>query len=107
MRTMWRKTGHPGFWFLGGNLALCRYWSRMIALQIKALEEGITDYGDRWDGFEMVKTFVWRLWRPCWDFRTDRHSVRRHGKRIKQKNETRCITIHNLIDQKPPQEEAM
>ena len=47
VRTMWRKTGHPGFWFFGGNLALCRYWSRMIALQIKALDEGICDYTDR------------------------------------------------------------
>jgi len=43
----WRKTGHPGFWFFGGNLALCRYWSRMIALQIKGLEEGICKYDDR------------------------------------------------------------
>ncbi|KAF8858429.1 FAD/NAD(P)-binding domain-containing protein [Acephala macrosclerotiorum] len=47
IRTIWRKTGHPGFWFFGGNLALCRYWSRIIALQIKALEEGICDYGER------------------------------------------------------------
>ncbi|KAI9054438.1 hypothetical protein LZ554_001600 [Drepanopeziza brunnea f. sp. 'monogermtubi'] len=47
LRTIWRKSGHPGFWFFGGNLALCRYWSRMIALQIKALEEGICEYGDR------------------------------------------------------------
>ena len=46
LRTMWRRTGHPGFWFFGGNLALCRYYSRMMALQIKALEEGIMDYGD-------------------------------------------------------------
>lgn len=46
-RTLWRKSGHPGFWFFGGNLALCRYWSRMLALQIKALEEGICGYGDR------------------------------------------------------------
>ncbi|KAF7556548.1 hypothetical protein G7Z17_g1382 [Cylindrodendrum hubeiense] len=41
LRTMWRRTGHPGFWFHGGNLALCRYYSRLLALQIKALEEGI------------------------------------------------------------------
>ncbi|KAH7346631.1 dimethylaniline monooxygenase (N-oxide forming) [Rhexocercosporidium sp. MPI-PUGE-AT-0058] len=47
IQTMWRKTGHPGFWFFGGNLALCRYWSRMIALQIKGLEEGICEYADR------------------------------------------------------------
>jgi cation diffusion facilitator CzcD-associated flavoprotein CzcO len=47
LRTIWKKTGHPGFWFHGGNLALCRYWSRMLALQIKALEEGICNYQDR------------------------------------------------------------
>lgn len=46
LRTMWRRTGHPGFWFFGGNLALCRYFSRMMALQIKALEEGIMRYDD-------------------------------------------------------------
>ncbi|PYI22360.1 flavin-binding monooxygenase-like protein [Aspergillus japonicus CBS 114.51] len=41
MRTIWRRSGHPGLWFMGGNLALCRYFSRTLALQIKALEEGI------------------------------------------------------------------
>ncbi|KAI9762029.1 MAG: hypothetical protein M4579_000665 [Chaenotheca gracillima] len=45
-RTMWRRTGHPGFWFFGGNLALCRYFSRLLALQIKALEEGVMKYED-------------------------------------------------------------
>ncbi|KAI3554908.1 hypothetical protein CABS01_11684 [Colletotrichum abscissum] len=40
-RTMWRPTGHPGFWFMGGNLAICRYYSKILALQIKAVEEGI------------------------------------------------------------------
>ncbi|KAK6206873.1 flavin-binding monooxygenase-like protein [Colletotrichum tabaci] len=40
-RAMWRGSGHPGFWFMGGNLALCRYFSKMLALQIKAREEGI------------------------------------------------------------------
>ena len=44
MRTIWRRTGHPGFWFHGGNLALCRYYSKLMALQIKALEEGIAKY---------------------------------------------------------------
>jgi thioredoxin reductase len=43
-RTMWQRSGHPGFWFMGGNLALCRYYSRLLALQIKALEEGLTNY---------------------------------------------------------------
>lgn len=42
MRTIWRRSGHPGFWFMGGNLALCRYYSRLLALQIKAVEEGLT-----------------------------------------------------------------
>ncbi|KAI4273562.1 MAG: hypothetical protein LQ337_004544 [Flavoplaca oasis] len=43
-RTMWRRTGHPGFWFFGGNLALCRFYSRLLALQIKALELGLMKY---------------------------------------------------------------
>lgn len=45
-RTVWRRSGHPGFWFMGGNLALCRYYSRLLALQIKALEVGIASYGE-------------------------------------------------------------
>jgi hypothetical protein len=41
MRTIWQQSGHPGFWFHGGNLAMCRYYSRLLALQIKGLEEGL------------------------------------------------------------------
>ncbi|KAI1358738.1 hypothetical protein F5Y08DRAFT_332866 [Xylaria arbuscula] len=41
MRTMWQRSGHPGFWFHGGNLAICRYYSKLLALQIKGLEEGL------------------------------------------------------------------
>jgi hypothetical protein len=44
VRTIWRRSGHPGFWFMGGNFALCRYYSRLLALQIKALEENIATY---------------------------------------------------------------
>ncbi len=40
-RGMWRGSGHPGFWFFGGNLALCRFYSRLTALQIKAREVGL------------------------------------------------------------------
>ncbi|KAH7069165.1 hypothetical protein BKA63DRAFT_102280 [Paraphoma chrysanthemicola] len=40
-RTMWQRSGHPGLWFMGGNLAISRYYSRLLALQIKAIEEGI------------------------------------------------------------------
>jgi thioredoxin reductase len=42
-RTIWQKSGHPGFWFMGGNLALCRYYSRILALQIKGIEEGLVE----------------------------------------------------------------
>ncbi len=45
-RTMWRRTGHPGFWFFGGNLALCRFYSRLLALQIKGMEVGLMGYED-------------------------------------------------------------
>lgn len=39
---MWRPSGHPGFWYFGGNLALCRIYSRFLALQIKAVESGLS-----------------------------------------------------------------
>jgi len=38
---MWRPTGQPGLWFLGGGLAQCRIFSKVLALQIKARELGI------------------------------------------------------------------
>jgi len=31
-RGIWRRSGHAGFWFFGGNLALCRFYSRLLAL---------------------------------------------------------------------------
>ncbi|KAF4978552.1 hypothetical protein FZEAL_5085 [Fusarium zealandicum] len=46
MRIMWQKSGHPGFWFHGGNLAICRYFSKLLALQIKGQEEGLYKYGE-------------------------------------------------------------
>lgn len=36
--TIAQKSGHPGFWFFGGNLAVCRYYSRLLAFQIRAAE---------------------------------------------------------------------
>jgi cation diffusion facilitator CzcD-associated flavoprotein CzcO len=45
-RTMWRRSGHPGFWFMGGNLALSRYYSLLVGLQIKAMELGLASYGN-------------------------------------------------------------
>ena len=44
-RGMWKRSGHPGFWFFGGNLALCRFYSRLLALHIKAVEVGLTKSG--------------------------------------------------------------
>ncbi|KEF51714.1 uncharacterized protein A1O9_12349 [Exophiala aquamarina CBS 119918] len=44
LRTIWRRTGHPGFWYMGTNFAYCCYFSRIVALQIKAIQEGITHW---------------------------------------------------------------
>ena len=46
IRRIWQNSGHPGFWFHGGNLALCRYFSKSLALQIKGLDERLYQYGD-------------------------------------------------------------
>ncbi|KAF8875878.1 hypothetical protein CPB84DRAFT_439009 [Gymnopilus junonius] len=37
----WRDLGIPGLWTMLGNLALCRFHSTHLTLQIKAIEEGI------------------------------------------------------------------
>ncbi|KAJ3480860.1 hypothetical protein NLJ89_g12254 [Agrocybe chaxingu] len=42
----WRDLGVKGLWFMIGNLALCRFHSSHLALQIKAIEEGV--FGDRY-----------------------------------------------------------
>ena len=41
LRNMWRQTAQAGLWFTAGSLAQCRIFSRYLALQIKALEEGL------------------------------------------------------------------
>ena len=41
LRNMWCRTAQPGLWFTAGSLAQCRIFSRYLALQIKALEEGM------------------------------------------------------------------
>ncbi|KAF2750123.1 FAD/NAD(P)-binding domain-containing protein [Sporormia fimetaria CBS 119925] len=40
-REMWQRTRQRGFWYMGGNLALVRFYSRVLALQVKGLEEGL------------------------------------------------------------------
>ncbi|KAF9007493.1 hypothetical protein BDQ17DRAFT_218727 [Cyathus striatus] len=38
---IWRDMGYKGLWYVMGNFALCRFHSKHIALQIKAIEEGL------------------------------------------------------------------
>jgi putative flavoprotein involved in K+ transport len=38
---MYTRTGQPGLWFIAGSLAQCRINSKYLALQIKAIEEGL------------------------------------------------------------------
>jgi putative flavoprotein involved in K+ transport len=41
LRNMYARTTQPGLWFIAGSLAQCRINSRFLALQIKAIEQGI------------------------------------------------------------------
>lgn len=41
LANMWKRTGQPGLWFIAGSLAQCRIYSKYLALQIKACEEGM------------------------------------------------------------------
>jgi putative flavoprotein involved in K+ transport len=41
LRNMWGRTQQPGLWFTAGSLAQCRIYSRYLAIQIKAIEEGL------------------------------------------------------------------
>ena len=41
LRNMWRQTAQNGLWFTAGSLAQCRIYSRYLAIQIKACEEGL------------------------------------------------------------------
>ncbi len=45
MNNMWRRTPHEGLWFVGGSFSNCRTYSRYVAMQIKAIEEGILPGG--------------------------------------------------------------
>jgi hypothetical protein len=41
LRNMWTPTGQPGLWFIAGSFAQARIYSKYLALQIKAKEEGL------------------------------------------------------------------
>src|SRR5262249_316432 len=41
LRNMYTRTGQMGLWLIRGGLAQCRIGSKHLALQIKAIEEGL------------------------------------------------------------------
>ena len=41
MNNMWRRTPQEGLWFVGGSFTNCRIYSRYVAMQVKAIEEGL------------------------------------------------------------------
>ncbi len=45
LRNMYTRTPQPGLWFIAGSLAQCRINSKYLALQIKAIEEGLLPRG--------------------------------------------------------------
>jgi cation diffusion facilitator CzcD-associated flavoprotein CzcO len=45
LRNMYTRTGQPGLWFIAGSLAQCRINSKYLALQIKAIEQGLLPRG--------------------------------------------------------------
>jgi putative flavoprotein involved in K+ transport len=45
LRNMYTRTAQPGLWFIAGSLAQCRINSKYLALQIKAIEEGLLPQG--------------------------------------------------------------
>jgi cation diffusion facilitator CzcD-associated flavoprotein CzcO len=45
LRNMYTRTGQPGLWFIAGGLAQCRIGSKHLALQIKAIEQGLLPRG--------------------------------------------------------------
>jgi cation diffusion facilitator CzcD-associated flavoprotein CzcO len=47
LRNMYTRTRQPGLWFIAGGLAQCRINSKYLALQIKAIEEGLLPRGAR------------------------------------------------------------
>jgi hypothetical protein len=41
LRNLWVRTGQPGLWFTAGSFAQCRIFSKFLALQIKACQQGM------------------------------------------------------------------
>ena len=47
LRNMYARTGQAGLWFIAGSLAQCRINSKYLALQIKAIEQGLLPRGPK------------------------------------------------------------
>jgi cation diffusion facilitator CzcD-associated flavoprotein CzcO len=45
LRNMYTRTPQPGLWFIAGSLAQCRINSKYLALQVKAIEQGLLPRG--------------------------------------------------------------
>ena len=45
LRNMFQRTPQAGLWFIAGGLAQCRIYSKYLALQIKASDEGLLPLG--------------------------------------------------------------
>jgi cation diffusion facilitator CzcD-associated flavoprotein CzcO len=43
LRTTFRHSGHERLWVFAGNIGQCRYYSRPVAVMIKAIERGLLD----------------------------------------------------------------
>lgn len=43
IRGVWRRSGHEGFWVAAGSFWLSRYYSKLLALQIKMVEMGLVE----------------------------------------------------------------
>jgi putative flavoprotein involved in K+ transport len=41
LRNVWKRTAQENLWIMAGSFAQCRTYSRYVALQIKAIEEGL------------------------------------------------------------------
>lgn len=44
---VWRRSGFDGLWFMGGNMSMARGHSKPLALQIRAIEDGIVPRRER------------------------------------------------------------
>ena len=43
LRNLWMRTKQPGLWFIAGSFAQCRIFSKYLALQIKACQQGMIE----------------------------------------------------------------